>query len=107
MPWQIPVECTGIQTGQMEGALVAFELIPQGTKKNFPHDIQPNLDQRSSFDQQDHSLILIHRDSLYRIVDLQGDTSQPPRLNFSCERAVSMSAGLALVDSNKFNGNFQ
>lgn len=69
MSSQIPVECAGIQTGKMEAALDEFELIPQGTRKNFPNNLAPNQDQRSSF-KQDNSLALIHRYSLYRKVDL-------------------------------------
>ena len=48
-----------------------------------------------------------YRDNLYITVDLQGDTRQPPRLEFVVSGKWSISAGLALVDPKRFNRTFQ
>ena len=101
----IPVEGAGIEAtiDHMKAAPgYEFEQGPlPGTNRNFHlNNIQPNpVEQRVSFGRQDNSFILAHRGNLYSIVDLQGDTSQLPRLVSMWAGNEGKSAGLALVDS--------
>ena len=75
-----PAHCTGIQANNdiMKAALEPGPL--PDTNKNFPfNNFQSNpVERRVSF--KGDSFILTQYDNSYSKVDLQGDTSRPPRL---------------------------